>query len=106
MRPNETEARQKGIAVRVARLPVAHVFRAMTTGETAGFLKALVEATGDRILGFTMIGADAGEVMAVLQIAMPGGVPFTVIRDKAVLTHPTMAEGLGALFAGLPTGAR
>ncbi len=97
----ETEARQKGIAVRVARLPVANVFRAMTTGETAGFMKVLVEATGDRILGFTMIGADAGEVMAVLQIAILGGVPFTVIRDKAVLTHPTMAEGLGALFGGV-----
>jgi pyruvate/2-oxoglutarate dehydrogenase complex dihydrolipoamide dehydrogenase (E3) component len=97
---NEGEARQRGIAVRVARLPMSHVLRARTTNETAGFMKVLVEATGDRILGFAMIGPEAGEVMAVVQTAMLGGLPFTVLRD-AILAHPTMAEGLTGLFAAV-----
>ncbi len=102
---SEGEARQRGIAVRVARLPMSDVLRAQTTGETAGFMKVLVEAAGDRILGFTMIGPEAGEVMAVVQTAMLGGLPFTVLRD-AILTHPTMAEGLNALFGALPAVPR
>jgi pyruvate/2-oxoglutarate dehydrogenase complex dihydrolipoamide dehydrogenase (E3) component len=61
-------------------------------------MKALVHDQRDDILGFTMFGADAGEVMAVVQTAMLGGVPFTTLRE-AILTHPTMAEGLGDLFA-------
>ena len=61
-------------------------------------MKALVDAQRDDILGFTMFGADAGEVMAVVQMAMLAGLPFTRLRE-AVLTHPTMAEGLNALFA-------
>ena len=60
-----------------------------------------VETPGDRILGFTMIGPDAGEVMAAVQTAILGGLPYTVFRD-AILTHPTMAEGLNALFAAVP----
>jgi pyruvate/2-oxoglutarate dehydrogenase complex dihydrolipoamide dehydrogenase (E3) component len=64
-------------------------------------MKVLVEAAGDRIAGFAMIGPEAGEVMAVVQTAMLGGLPFTVLRD-AVLAHPTMAEGLGPLFGALP----
>ena len=63
----------------------------------------LVEAASDRILGFTMIGPEAGEVMAVVQTAILGGIPYTVLRD-AILTHPTMAEGLNALFAAVPAG--
>lgn len=98
---NEREALTRGIAIRVATLPMAEVLRTHTTGETAGFMKALVEASGDRILGFTMLGADAGEVMAVVQTAMLGGLPYTLLRD-AILTHPTMAEGLGELFAAVP----
>src|SRR5262245_65508403 len=77
------------------------VLRTRTTGETAGFMKVLVEAEGDRILGFTMIGPEAGEVMAVVQTAMLGGLPYTVFRD-AILTHPTMAEGLIGLFGEVP----
>ena len=76
------------------------MLRAQTTGETAGFMKVLVEAKGDRILGFTMIGPEAGEVMAVVQTAMLGGLPYTVFRD-AILTHPTMAEGLNELFSAI-----
>jgi pyruvate/2-oxoglutarate dehydrogenase complex dihydrolipoamide dehydrogenase (E3) component len=98
---SEKEARQQGTAVRVARLPMAGVLRARTTGETAGFMKVLVEAAGDRILGFTMIGPEAGEVMAVVQTAMLGGLPFTLLRE-AILAHPTMAEGLNSLFAAVP----
>ena len=63
--------------------------------------KPLVEATGDRVLGFTMIGTEAGEVMAVVQTAILGGLPYTLLRD-AILAHPTMAEGLGGLFGAVP----
>ena len=98
---NEREASQRGIAVRVATLPMTEVLRTRTTGENAGFMKVLVETPGHRILGFTMIGPDAGEVMAAVQTAMLGGLPYTVFRD-AILTHPTMAEGLNGLFATVP----
>jgi pyruvate/2-oxoglutarate dehydrogenase complex dihydrolipoamide dehydrogenase (E3) component len=98
---SERDSQQQGIAVRVAKLPMSAVLRTRTTGETAGFMKVLVEAAGDRILGFVMIGPEAGEVMATVQIAMLGGLPSTILRD-AILTHPTMAEGLNALFAALP----
>ena len=97
---NEREARHRGIAVRIARLPMSGVLRTWTIGETAGFMKVLVEKQGDRVLGFTMIGLEAGEVMATVQTAMLGGLPYTVFRD-AILTHPTMAEGLNDLFAAI-----
>jgi pyruvate/2-oxoglutarate dehydrogenase complex dihydrolipoamide dehydrogenase (E3) component len=64
-------------------------------------MKALVAADDDRILGFTMLGADAGEVVAVVQTAMLAGMPYTGLRD-AILAHPTMAEGLGGLFSNVP----
>jgi pyruvate/2-oxoglutarate dehydrogenase complex dihydrolipoamide dehydrogenase (E3) component len=98
---NEREARQRRIAVRIARVPISHVLRTWTTGENRGFMKVLVEGRGDRILGFTMIGPEAGEVMATVQTAMLGGLPYTVLRD-AILAHPTMAEGLNDLFATIP----
>ena len=100
---SETEAQHQGIAVRIAKLPIIAVLRARTTSETRGFMKALVAADSDRILGFTMFGADAGEVMAVVQTAMLARLPYTTLRE-AVLAHPTMAEGLNQLFAGI--GAR
>jgi pyruvate/2-oxoglutarate dehydrogenase complex dihydrolipoamide dehydrogenase (E3) component len=74
------------------------VLRTHTTGETTGSMK---EAVGDRILGFTMIGPEAGEVIAAVQIAMLSGLPYMLFRD-AILAHPTMAEGLNALFATIP----
>jgi pyruvate/2-oxoglutarate dehydrogenase complex dihydrolipoamide dehydrogenase (E3) component len=98
---SEDEAQRQGIAVRVAKLPIVAVLRSRTISETRGFMKALVEAGGDRILGFTMIGAEAGEVMAVVQTAMLAGMPYTGLRD-AIIAHPTMAEGLGALFSNVP----
>jgi pyruvate/2-oxoglutarate dehydrogenase complex dihydrolipoamide dehydrogenase (E3) component len=102
---SEREARQRGIAVRVAQLPMRDVLRTRTTGEAEGFMKVLVETPGDRILGFTMIGPEAGEVMAAVQTAMLGGLPYTVLRD-AILTHPTMTEGLNSLFAAVPAARR
>ncbi len=98
---SEREARRQGIAVRVAKLPIVAVLRSRTISETRGFLKALVEADGNRILGFTMLGAEAGEVMAVVQTAMLASMPYTGLRD-AIIAHPTMAEGLGALFSNIP----
>jgi pyruvate/2-oxoglutarate dehydrogenase complex dihydrolipoamide dehydrogenase (E3) component len=77
------------------------VLRTETTDETQGFMKALVGASDDRILGFTMIGAEAGEVMATVQMAMLAGLPYTDLRD-AILAHPTMTEGLNPLFSNVP----
>jgi pyruvate/2-oxoglutarate dehydrogenase complex dihydrolipoamide dehydrogenase (E3) component len=97
---SERDARRQGIAVRIAKLPIVNVLRSRTVSETRGFLKALVEAGGDRVLGFTMFGPEAGEVMAVVQTAMLAGMPYTGLRD-AIIAHPTMAEGLGPLFANV-----
>ena len=97
---SEREAQSQGIAVRVARLPTSAVLRAHTTDETQGFMKALI-GDDDRILGFAMIGAEAGEVIAAVQMAMLGKLPYPVARD-AVLAHPTMAEGLGSVFSNVP----
>ena len=98
---SETEAREKGITYRLAKIPMESVLRTRTLSETRGFMKALIEADGDRILGFTAFGVEAGEVMAVVQIAMTCGMPYTGLRD-AVLTHPTIAEGLVVLFSVVP----
>jgi pyruvate/2-oxoglutarate dehydrogenase complex dihydrolipoamide dehydrogenase (E3) component len=98
---NEREAKGRGVEVRVATLPMSGVLRTATTGETQGFMKALVDARSDRVVGFAMLGAEAGEVVAVVQAAMLAEMPYSVLRD-AVLAHPTMAEGLGALFANVP----
>jgi pyruvate/2-oxoglutarate dehydrogenase complex dihydrolipoamide dehydrogenase (E3) component len=98
---SEREAQQRGLKVRIAKLPMNAVLRTRTVDETAGFMKVALEAGGDRILGFAMIGPEAGEVMAVVQTAMLGGLPYTVLLD-AILPHPTMAEGLNALFAAIP----
>jgi len=97
----EEDARRRGIAFRVAKLPIAAVLRSRTTSEARGFMKVLVEVHGDRILGFTMLGADAGEVMTVVQAAMLTGMPYTGLRD-AIIAHPTMAEGLVTLFSKVP----
>ena len=86
--------------MRVAKLPMRNVLRAHTTDETLGFMKVLVGADDDRILGFTMIGAEAGEVMAAVQTAMLAGLPYPKLRD-AVIAHLTFAEGLGFLLAKL-----
>jgi len=98
---NESEAQKRAIPYRLARIPMAAVLRAHTLSETRGFLKALISAESDEILGLTAFGTEAGEVMAVVQIAMLAKLPYTALRD-AILAHPTMAEGLTVLFAAVP----
>jgi pyruvate/2-oxoglutarate dehydrogenase complex dihydrolipoamide dehydrogenase (E3) component len=97
----ESEATQKGIAYRVAKLPMVAVLRTRTLSETRGFLKALVSAEDDRILGFTGFGTGVGELLAPIQLAMAAGLPYTAVRDL-ILTHPTITEGLVALFSAVP----
>jgi len=98
----ETEARRRNIPYELVKVPTNTVLRTLTTGQSDGFLKTLINPADGRILGFTMIGSEAGEVMAAVQIAMLGDLPYSVIRD-AVLTHPTMAEGLGNLYSAAKT---
>jgi pyruvate/2-oxoglutarate dehydrogenase complex dihydrolipoamide dehydrogenase (E3) component len=98
---NESAARRAGIAYRVVKIPMAAVLRTRTISGTGGFLKALIAADSDRILGLTALGAGAGELIAVVQTAMLAKLPYTVLRD-AILTHPTIAEGLTVLFANEP----
>ncbi len=94
---SETEAKEGNVSYRVAKTPMASVFRAQTLSETRGFMKALVDTKSDRILGFTAFGVGAGEPLATVQVAMLAGLPYTALRD-AVFTHPTLSEGLIALF--------
>jgi pyruvate/2-oxoglutarate dehydrogenase complex dihydrolipoamide dehydrogenase (E3) component len=98
---SERDAQRQGIAVRVGKLPMSAVLRREATDETQGFMKVLVGANDDRILGFTMIGADAGEVMAVIQTAMLAGLPYPKLRNAAI-AHLTTAEGLGPLLGNVP----
>lgn len=95
---NEKEAKAKGIAYRIFKIPMTHMLRARSLMETRGFLKCLVERDGDHILGFVAFGVGAGEIMGCVQIAMLGGIPYTTLRE-AVLAHPTIPEGLIALFS-------
>ncbi|HXJ37643.1 MAG TPA: FAD-dependent oxidoreductase, partial [Bryobacteraceae bacterium] len=99
---SEKEAQDRGIAYRLFKIPMEQVLRAHTLSETRGFLKALVETGGDRILGFTAFSVDGGEIMSAIQIAMIAELPYTKLRD-AVLTHPTLMEGLISLFASAPS---
>ena len=98
---SEGDAQHQGIPVRVAKIPMRRVLRTNATDETEGFMKTLVGAKDDRILGFTMIGSEAGEVMAVIHTAMLAEAPYTKLRD-AVFAHLTVAEGLGPLFESVP----
>ena len=98
---SERDAQRQGIAVRVGKLPMSAVLRREATDETQGFMKVLVGADDDRILGFTMIGADAGEVLTAIQTAMLAGMPHPKLRD-AVIAHLTTAEGLGPLLGNVP----
>jgi pyruvate/2-oxoglutarate dehydrogenase complex dihydrolipoamide dehydrogenase (E3) component len=95
---SETEAETQGIAYRLLKVPMDTNLRARTLAETRGFVKALVEVDSDRILGFTAFGVGAGEILGTVQVAMIAGLPYTALRD-AVLTHPTLVEGLIGLFS-------
>ena len=95
---SESEAKAKSVSYRLAKQPMAAVLRTRTLSQTRGFAKALI-GSDDRILGFTVFGAEASEMMAVVQIAMLGGLTYPALRD-AIFTHPTAAEGLIGLFSG------
>jgi pyruvate/2-oxoglutarate dehydrogenase complex dihydrolipoamide dehydrogenase (E3) component len=97
---SEQEAREQGRNIRVARMPMSYVARALEVDEARGFMKAVVDADNDQILGCAILGIEGGEIMAMLQIAMMGGLPYTALRD-AVFSHPTLAESLNNLFAAL-----
>jgi pyruvate/2-oxoglutarate dehydrogenase complex dihydrolipoamide dehydrogenase (E3) component len=99
---NEKEAKARGVTYRLFKIPMERVLRARTISETRGFLKALVEVAGNRILGFTAFAVDAGEIMASVQTAMMAGLPYTALRD-AIWAHPTLVEGLAPLFSSAPS---
>jgi pyruvate/2-oxoglutarate dehydrogenase complex dihydrolipoamide dehydrogenase (E3) component len=93
----EKEARARGKKVRVARLPMTSVARAVETGKTRGYMKALVDPETDEILGAAVLGRDGGEVMSMIEIAMMGKLNYQALHD-AILAHPLMAESLNNLF--------
>jgi len=97
---SEREAKAEGIPYRVFKIPMASVLRTRTLSEMRGFMKALV-GEDDRILGFSVFGVDGGEIMSAIQIAMIGSLPYTALRD-AILSHPTLMEGLIVLFSSAP----
>jgi len=99
---NESEARRRGIGYRVLTLPMAAVLRTRTLSEPRGFMKMLIAADSDEILGFTVFGAEASELMAAVQTAMIGRIPYTALRS-AIYAHPTAAEGLTFLLRNTPT---
>ncbi|HEX8880621.1 MAG TPA: FAD-dependent oxidoreductase [Candidatus Acidoferrum sp.] len=101
---NESEAKRRGVGYRLAKMPMAAVLRAVALGETRGFVKILIDTQSDRILGFTALGVEGSEMMAAVQTAIIGGLPYTALRD-AIFTHPTTAEGLNSLLATVPAKA-
>jgi pyruvate/2-oxoglutarate dehydrogenase complex dihydrolipoamide dehydrogenase (E3) component len=101
---SESEAKSHGIDYRLVKMPMAAVLRTRTLSEPRGFIKMLIEAASDRILGLTVFGAEASELMATVQTAMLAELPYTALRD-AIFTHPTAAEGLTVLLADVATKA-
>jgi pyruvate/2-oxoglutarate dehydrogenase complex dihydrolipoamide dehydrogenase (E3) component len=97
----EQEARKQGLDIRVATMPMSYVARALEVDEPRGFMKAVVDAHSKQILGFTILGLEGGELMAMVEIAMLGKLPYTVLQD-AIFAHPTLAESLNNLFATIP----
>jgi pyruvate/2-oxoglutarate dehydrogenase complex dihydrolipoamide dehydrogenase (E3) component len=95
---SETEA--KGRNFRIAKLPMTHAARAVEMSETRGFMKAIVDADTDQLLGAAVLGVEGGELMAMFEIAMMGKLPYTVLKD-AIFAHPTLAESLNNLFMKL-----
>jgi pyruvate/2-oxoglutarate dehydrogenase complex dihydrolipoamide dehydrogenase (E3) component len=94
----ERQARAQGREIRVAKLPMGAVIRAIETGETRGFMKAVVDSGSGQILGCAILGVEGGEIMSIIQVAMLGQLPYTAMAN-AIFAHPLLAEGLNALFA-------
>ncbi|MGI8644335.1 MAG: mercuric reductase [Thermomicrobiales bacterium] len=99
----ETEARERGLAFRVAKIPMTAVARALETDESRGLMKALVDKESGQILGAAVLGLEGGEIMAMLQIAMMGKLPYSALRD-GIFAHPTLAESLNTLFSSFTDG--
>ena len=97
---SEQQARDEGRDVLVGKIPMSYVSRAVELGETRGLMKAVVDAETGRILGCAVLGIEGGEIMAMIQIAMLGKMPYTALRD-AVFAHPTLAESLNTLFSSV-----
>ncbi|HEX9501106.1 MAG TPA: FAD-dependent oxidoreductase, partial [Thermoanaerobaculia bacterium] len=102
---NESEARRDGVEYRIAKMPMANVLRTHTIAEPRGFMKMLIGKDSDEILGFTAFGVEASELMAAVQTAMIGRLPFTALRD-AIFAHPTMSEGLIYLLGQIESKRR
>ena len=96
----EAEARTRETPYRVAKIPMNYIARALEMDESRGFMKAIVDPKSGQILGAVVLGIEGGEVMAQLEIAMMGQLPYTRLRD-AIFAHPTLAESLNSLFATL-----
>jgi pyruvate/2-oxoglutarate dehydrogenase complex dihydrolipoamide dehydrogenase (E3) component len=97
---SENEARKQGRTIRVAKMPMTSVSRALETGETRGFMKAIVDAETQHILGCAILSVEGGEIMTIIQVAMMGRLPYTALKE-GTFTHPTLAEGLNTLFLTL-----
>jgi pyruvate/2-oxoglutarate dehydrogenase complex dihydrolipoamide dehydrogenase (E3) component len=97
---SEAEARAQGRKVRVAKIPMGWVARAIEMSETRGFMKAILDADNGQILGCAVLGIEGGELMSALQLAMMGRLPYTTVKE-AIFAHPTLAEGLNNLFLAL-----
>jgi pyruvate/2-oxoglutarate dehydrogenase complex dihydrolipoamide dehydrogenase (E3) component len=97
----EKESQRRGLKFQVVKIPMASVLRTRTLSETGGFMKALISPSDGRILGFTMVGAEAGDVMAIAQTAMQAGLLYSFPRDS-IFTHPTMAGRLLVAQMALP----
>lgn len=95
---SEAEARAQGRNILVAKMPMNYVARALELDEARGFMKAIVDADTEQILGCAILGIEGGEIMSALEIAMMGKLPYTVLRD-GVFAHPTLAESLNNLFS-------
>jgi pyruvate/2-oxoglutarate dehydrogenase complex dihydrolipoamide dehydrogenase (E3) component len=94
---SETEARQQGRNIRVARMPMAYVARALEVDEPRGLMKAVVDADTEQILGCAILGLEGGEIASLVQVAMMGKLPYTALRD-GIFSHPTLAESMNSLF--------
>ena len=94
----ETEARKTGRKIRVAKMPMTYVARALELDESRGFMKVIVDADSSQMLGAAVLGIEGGEIMSQIQLAMMGKLPYTVLKE-AVFAHPTLAESLNNLFA-------
>ncbi len=100
----ETESRSQGRNIRIAKLPMSRVARALEVDETRGFMKAIIDADTNQILGAAILGIEGGEIMSAVEIAMMGKVVRTALRD-GTFAHPTLAESLNNLFLAMDSSS-